>query len=64
MGNLQHRHDRHGAPPRPSTGSTLPLAIRQRLWDQLWTRLLAPPVKSADKAPIQGDFSAHDGGQR
>lgn len=45
-------------------GSVLPLAIRQRLWDQVWTRLLAPPVDPADKAPTPRDGNARDGGQR
>ncbi len=45
-------------------GSILPLTIRQRLWDQLWTRLLAPPIDPADKAPTPRDQGTQDGGQR
>lgn len=45
-------------------GSALPLAIRLRLWDQLWARLLAPPVDPADKAPALRDRGTQDGGQR
>lgn len=44
--------------------SVLPLAIRQRLWDQLWTRLLAPPVDPADKAPAPRDRASQDGDPR
>ena len=48
--------DAHTDAPRPrprheGEGSVLPLAVRQRLWDQLWSRLLAPPVDPADWAP-------------
>lgn len=38
---------------RKSQDGILPLAVRQRLWDQLWTRLLAPPPASGDRAPTQ-----------
>lgn len=53
--STRNRHD--------GEGSVLPLAIRQRLWDQLWTRLLAPPVDPADKAPAPRDRHAQDGDQ-
>lgn len=43
------------------TGPVLPLAIRQRLWDQLWTRLLAPPVDPADRAPSPTERTSRDG---
>jgi len=56
-------HD-HARKRQDGTGSVLPLAIRQRLWDQLWTRLLAPPVDPADKAPGPRDRNTQDGGQR
>lgn len=49
---------------RRKTDGTLPLAVRQRLWDQLWTRLLAPPVEPSDKAPARGDRNVQDGGPR
>ncbi len=39
-------------PQRSGEGSILPLAIRQRLWDQVWTRLLAPPIDAGDRAPV------------
>ncbi len=42
----------------------LPLTIRKRLWDQLWTRLLTPPVDPADRAPGPRDRNAQDGGSR
>ncbi len=51
-------------PRHPGGDSTLPLAIRQRLWDQLWTRLLAPPVDPADRAPAPRDRNGQDGGSR
>jgi hypothetical protein len=44
--------------------TVLPLAIRQRLWDQVWTRLLAPPVAPADRAPLSPDRNAEEGGPR
>jgi hypothetical protein len=57
----QHHPDRK----RNEEGeSVLPLVVRQRLWDQLWTRLLAPPVAPADKAPAPPERSAQDGGPR
>lgn len=49
---------------RTGSESILPLAVRQRLWDQLWTRLLAPPVDAADKAPAPKNRGQRDGGQR
>ncbi len=49
---------------RKSEDGLLPLAVRQRLWDQLWTRLLAPPVDAADKAPAPKNCGQRDGGQR
>jgi hypothetical protein len=53
------------APRRHPGGETvLPLAVRQRLWDQLWTRLLAPPVVPADRAPTPTERQAEDGGPR
>lgn len=59
--------DTHTDAPRPrheGEGSVLPLAVRQRLWDQVWTRLLAPPVDPADKAPAPRDRDTQDGGSR
>jgi hypothetical protein len=47
-----------------SNDTVLPLAIRQRLWDHLWTRLLAPPVAPADRAPAPRNRSGQDGGRR
>jgi hypothetical protein len=49
---------RHATPPvdaaRPKMDEgILPLAVRQRLWDQIWTRLLAPPVDPGDRVPTQ-----------
>jgi hypothetical protein len=48
----------------PGNDTVLPLAIRRRLWDQLWTRLLAPPVAPVDKAPTPKERQAEDGGRR
>lgn len=45
------------------TDGVLPLAIRQRLWNQLWCRLLAPPVDPADRAPAP-ERGTQDGGRR
>lgn len=55
---------RHATPPFDGArGKTedgiLPLAVRQRLWDQLWTRLLAPPPDPGDRASTQAG-PAHD----
>lgn len=49
---------------RPKTDGILPLAVRQRLWDQLWTRLLAPPVDPADKVPASKHRDQREGGPR
>ncbi len=64
MDDQQHRRNERDVPTHERTAGVLPLAIRQRLWDQLWTRLLAPPVDPADKAPAPRDRNAQDGGQR
>lgn len=45
-------------------GSILPLAVRQRLWDQIWTRLFAPPVDAGDSAPVPKQGDRREGGQR
>lgn len=61
---------RHATPPvdearRKTEDGILPLAVRQRLWDQVWTRLLAPPVDPADRAPApRNRGTTQDGGQR
>jgi hypothetical protein len=39
---------------RDSKDAVLPFPVRQRLWDQLWQRLLSPPIDESDRqAPIQ-----------
>ncbi len=43
----------HGG-PRNARGGLLPLAVRQRLWDQLWQRLLAP-VPAKDQRDTDGE---------
>jgi hypothetical protein len=53
-----------GEGTRPRTSGVLPLAVRQRLWDQLWTRLLAPPVAAVDRAPHQKRIQRDEGGAR
>lgn len=63
MDNQHRRKERDPETPQRADG-VLPLAIRQRLWDQLWTRLLAPPVDPADKTPAPRDRNAQDGGSR
>ncbi len=45
--------DPQGAQIRGSVG-VLPLVVRQRLWDQLWQRLLAP-VHAADRRDPDGE---------
>ena len=45
------------------TDGVLPLAIRRRLWDQLWTRLLAPPVDPTDRQPSPRHGEKEDGPQ-
>lgn len=42
--------------------SLLPLAIRQRLWDQIWVRLLTPPADAGDRAPIPKQGERREGG--
>ncbi len=49
---------------REGDGSILPLAVRQRLWDQIWARLLAPPVDAGDTAPTLKQGYRREGGQR
>jgi hypothetical protein len=49
---------------RTRTDGVLPLAVRQRLWDQVWVRLLAPPVDAGDKGPAPKHRDPRDGGQR
>lgn len=63
MANTGDGHD-HAKKRGEGEGSVLPLAIRQRLWDQLWTRLLAPPVDPADKAPAPRNRGTQDGGSQ
>jgi hypothetical protein len=64
MADQQHHHDARDPQTRQRTDGVLPLAIRQRLWDQLWQRLLAPPVDPADKAPVPAPRDGQDGGPR
>jgi hypothetical protein len=64
MTKTPERASEQGAARQPGRESILPLAIRQRLWDQLWTRLLAPPIDPADKAPSPPTHDGQDGGQR
>lgn len=61
--NYQHAND-PGMESQTGDESVLPLAVRRRLWDQIWTRLLAPPVDAADKAPAPQNRDARDGGQQ
>lgn len=44
--------------------SILPLSVRQRLWDQIWIRLLAAPVNAGDRAPTLKQGDRREGGQR
>ncbi len=60
----QHCDDDVSDTERTRTDGILPLAIRQRLWDQVWTRLLAPPVDAADNAPAPRERNAQDRGRR
>lgn len=53
MDDQQHRRTERDTQTPQRTDGTLPLAIRQRLWDQLWTRLLASPPDPGDRAPTQ-----------
>ncbi len=64
MTSTPNTHNDHVRKRRYSDGSALPLAIRQRLWDQLWQRLLASPVDPADKAPVPASRDGQDGGER
>ncbi len=61
----QNTHRQEGPPGvgRKSNAS-LPLAVRQRLWDQIWTRLLAPPAPPADRAPHNVRTTREEGGER
>jgi len=38
-----------GQNPAKTEDGVLPLAVRQRLWDQLWQRLLEPPDLQGDR---------------
>lgn len=49
---------------RAEDESILPLAVRQRLWDQVWTQLLAPPIDAGDMAPTLKQGDRRKGGQR
>ena len=49
---------------RDGDESLLPLAVRQRLWDQIWARLLAPPVEAGDRAPTPKPVEYRKGGTR
>lgn len=41
----------------------LPLAVRQRLWDQIWVWLLAPPAAPSDRSLTHTNTEAapHEG---
>jgi hypothetical protein len=56
-----HPQDQH-TPRHQEADSMLPLTVRQRLWEQLWTRLLAPPVDPGDRAPSPRPHARQDGG--
>jgi hypothetical protein len=60
--NTQRAEGRVGV--RPRTNGPLPLAVRQRLWDQIWTRLLAPPTPPEDKAPHSPRTTREEGGEQ
>lgn len=64
MDKQQHRRTERDTQTPQRTDGALPLAIRQRLWDQIWSRLLAPPVDPADRAPAPQQRGTQDGGQR
>ncbi len=49
---------------RAEDESILPLAVRQRLWDQVWTQLLAPPIDAGDRVPTLKQGDRREGGQR
>ncbi len=49
---------------RDGDESLLPLAVRQRLWDQVWAQLLAPPVDAGDRAPTPRPVERREGGPR
>ncbi len=63
MDSQHRRTERDSETPQRADG-VLPLVIRQRLWDQLWSRLLAPPVDPADRAPAPQPRGTQDGGSR
>jgi hypothetical protein len=50
----EHRHatSSFDGVRRKTEDGILPLTVRQRLWDQLWTRLLAPPPDPGDRSPM------------
>ncbi len=60
----EQHHDDAPDSRRKTEDSILPLAVRQRLWDQVWIRLLAPPGEPADKASAPTPPNQRDGGQR
>lgn len=49
---------------RAEDESILPLSVRQRLWDQAWIHLLAPPVDVGDRVPTLKQYDRREGGQR
>lgn len=64
MDDQQTPRDGQMSPTRPRTDGPLPLTIRQRLWDQIWAQLLAPPVDAGDRAPVPKQGDRREGGQR
>jgi hypothetical protein len=43
--------------------AVLPFPVRQRLWDQLWQRLLAPPIEEGDRADSKSTEPRHGEGR-
>lgn len=44
-----NRNTRNGLQAPKTDDALLPFPVRQRLWDQLWQRLLSPPVEEGDR---------------
>lgn len=50
-----HSDAQDGTGTKRKTDGILPLAVRQRLWEQIWVRLLAPPTAPNDRSATHSD---------
>jgi hypothetical protein len=64
MPTKQRHTGEEGRSHRLPDDAILPFAIRQRLWDQLWQRLLSPPIEEGDRADPDPDTPRTGEGRR